>query len=158
MGLEETNDEPSPSHRVPTHCSLRFDRPISHMQSHAMSAIDCRCPICNRWYRFEREGVSVCKSCGHEVATADPDAEVPRIEPNSKLLWVSQAMYFAGMAGLIFGILISLWVMIVGGVLFLVALVLGQSNQYRCGNCGCDITRWSKSCKLCGASFVFTVR
>ena len=96
--------------------------------------------------------------CGHEVAIADPDEDVPRITPNPKALNAANALLCVGILGMILGPLRSLVLTIVSGIIALAGYVLLKSQPYRCGNCGCDVTRWSKSCRLCGATFAFTVR
>jgi hypothetical protein len=112
------------------------------------------CPICDRPYAFSRDGVSVCGACGHEVTSADPEADTPKIAPSRKyvaaLRWVLLAafgcMFVHALAG---AVLI---------VITFLALAAAGNRRARCGNCGSGLqSANANSCPRCGASFTFSV-
>ena len=84
---------------------------------------------------------------------ASPEEDVPRIVPKS--LGVASLLMFVGLAGLVFGIFLSVVVTVIAGAFALAGMSVHQAAPRRCGNWGNEIRRHSKQCHLCGACFTF---
>lgn len=112
------------------------------------------CPICDKPYAFARDVISVCRACGHEVTSADPDADTPKIAPSRKYGAVLRWMLLAAFGCMFIHALAGAALVV---VMFL-ALVAAGGRRARCGNCGGELQCASaRSCPRCGASFTFSV-
>jgi hypothetical protein len=112
------------------------------------------CPICDRSYAFSRDGVSVCRACGHEVTTADPNADTPKIAPSRKYVVGLRWMLLAAFGCIFIHALVGATLV----VITFLALAATGSRRTRCGNCGSALQcANAKSCPRCGASLTFSV-
>ena len=112
------------------------------------------CPICDRPYAFCPEAVSVCHACGHEVTSADPYADTPKIAPSRKYVVALRWMLLAAFGCIFIHALAGAALV----VITFLALAATGSRRARCGNCGTALqSANAKSCTRCGASFTFSV-
>ena len=112
------------------------------------------CPICDRPYAFSHDAVSVCRACGHEVSSADPNADTPKIAPSRKYVVALRWMLLAAFGCIFIHALAGATLV----VITFLALAATGSRRARCGNCGSALQcANAKSCPRCGASFTFSV-
>ena len=119
-----------------------------------MEGVRSRCPLCDAAYCFNRDEISVCPACSHEIRQLDPNEEAPRIESSRKINRLCTVLFFTALVLIFFFPIGTL----IGFTLFFTSLAVTASLQERCGNCGVNLNQPnSPRCVTCGARLSFNV-
>src|SRR5205085_11542560 len=93
--------------------------------------VTINCPLCDKSYQFDPDGISQCESCGHEIQKADQKEETPRIAPAKWLALLWAGLLFGGIACLFF---YPVGLAVVLGLILTAIILVYHFLDNRCGN------------------------